>query len=148
MTLWQLLSLFIEYSTLLWNSQNMLNQRKKQQIITKFKTHDTDTGSSEVQIAILSEEIKELTKHLQQPKHDHSSRRGLLKKVGERRRLLRYLEIENDASYHKLIKELGLKPSRRSIREAEIKRVLEEEEAAEDDLEKTETTETKDNKNN
>jgi|SaaInlStandDraft_6_1057023.scaffolds.fasta_scaffold189358_1 small subunit ribosomal protein S15 len=148
MTLWQLLSLFIEYSTLLWNSQNMLNQRKKQQIITKFKTHDTDTGSSEVQIAILSEEIKELTKHLQQHKHDHSSRRGLLKKVGERRRLLRYLEIENDASYHKLIKELGLKPSRRSIREAEIKRVLEEEEAAEDDLEKTETTETKDNKNN
>ncbi|MBT5338344.1 30S ribosomal protein S15 [Candidatus Falkowbacteria bacterium] len=126
----------------------MLNQRKKQQIITKFKTHDTDTGSSEVQIAILSEEIKELTKHLQQHKHDHSSRRGLLKKVGERRRLLRYLEIENDASYHKLIKELGLKPSRRSIREAEIKRVLEEEEAAEDDLEKTETTETKDNKNN
>ena len=148
MTLWQLLSLFIEYSTLLWNSQNMLNQRKKQQIITKFKTHDTDTGSAEVQIAILSEEIKELTKHLQQHKHDHSSRRGLLKKVGERRRLLRYLEIENEGSYHKLIKELGLKPSSRSIREAEIKKVLAEEETAEANEDNTETTESKDNKNN
>jgi small subunit ribosomal protein S15 len=105
----------------------MLDAKKKSRIIAKFKTHDKDTGSAEVQIAILSEEIKELTKHLQQHKHDHSSRRGLLKKLGERRRLLRYLESENEAGYHKLIETLKLKPSKRSQKEAEIKRILEEE---------------------
>jgi len=106
----------------------MLAQKKKQQIINKFKTHATDTGSSEVQIAILSEEVKELTKHLQIHKHDHSSRRGLLKKLGERRRLLRYLEVENNESYNKLITELKLKPSRRSQKEEEIKKILQADE--------------------
>jgi len=107
----------------------MLSPKKKQQIINKFKTHDKDTGSAEVQIAILSEEVKELTKHLQMHKHDHSSRRGLLKKLGERRRLLRYLEVENEESYKKLIEELKLKASKRSQREAEIKKILLEEAA-------------------
>jgi len=119
----------------------MLTQQKKQQIINKFKTHATDTGSSEVQIAILTEEIKLLTKHLQMHKHDHSSRRGLLKKLGERRRLLRYLEVENNESYKKLIEDLKLKPSRRSQREAEIQKILlegEMEEAGENADEKIE----------
>ncbi|NQT49531.1 30S ribosomal protein S15 [Candidatus Kuenenbacteria bacterium] len=109
----------------------MLTAKKKQGIIGKFKTHDTDTGSAEVQIAILTEEIKDLTRHLQAHKHDHSSRRGLLKKVGERRRLLRYLEVDNRESYAKLIVELKLKPSNRTQREAAIKKVLEEDAAEE-----------------
>jgi len=120
----------------------MLSQRKKQQIITKFKTHETDTGSAEVQIAILSEEIKDLTKHLQQHKHDHSSRRGLLKKVGERRRLMRYLEVENNSSYEKLIKELGLKPTNKAKREEEIKKVLEADTNDDDDSESEEIVDT------
>ena len=105
----------------------MLSQKKKQGIINKFKTHETDTGSAEVQIAILTEEIKELTKHLQSHKHDHSSRRGLLKKVGERRRLIRYLEIDNPESFAKLIQELKLKPTSRMKRDQEIQKLLEEE---------------------
>lgn len=105
----------------------MLDPKKKQRIINKYKTHDKDTGSAEVQIALLTEEIKELTKHLQQHKHDHSSRRGLLKKLGERRRLLKYLEVENETSYKKLIADLKLKPSKRSLKEQEIKKILEEE---------------------
>jgi len=105
----------------------MLNPKKKQQIINKFKTHENDTGSAEVQIAILSEEIKELTKHLQEHKNDHSSRRGLLKKVGERRRLVRYLEVENNESYQKLITELKLKPTNRLKREEAVKKILEAE---------------------
>ena len=105
----------------------MLNPKKKQLIINKFKTHDTDTGSAEVQIAILTEEIKELTKHLQAHKHDHSSRRGLLKKVGERRRLVRYLEVDNPESYKKIIVELKLKPTNRTQREEAIKKILDEE---------------------
>lgn len=104
----------------------MLDAKKKQRIIDKFKTHEKDTGSTEVQIAILTEEVKELTKHLQLHKLDHSSRRGLLKKLGERRRLLRYLEIENGESYKKLIAELKLKPSKRSQKEAEISKILNE----------------------
>lgn len=110
----------------------MLDPKKKQQIISKFKTHATDTGSAEVQIAILTEEIKDLTKHLQQHKHDHSSRRGLLKKVGERRRLIRYLECDNQESYKKIIETLKLKPTNRLQREEEIKKILEVEVAGEE----------------
>ena len=87
----------------------MLKKNKKDKIIDKFKTHKGDTGSPQVQIAILTEEMKELANHLKQHKHDFSSRRGLLKKVGQRRRLLRYLQRENEKGYEKLIKELGLK---------------------------------------
>jgi len=110
----------------------VLDAKKKQQIISKFKTHATDTGSAEVQIAILTEEIKDLTKHLQQHKHDHSSRRGLLKKVGERRRLIRYLEVDNSESYKKIIDALKLKPTNRLQREEEIKKILDAEIAGEE----------------
>jgi len=99
----------------------MLSPQKKQRIINKFKTHAKDTGSAEVQIAILTEEIKELTKHLNAHKHDHSSRKGLLKKLGERRRLLRYLESDNPQSFEKLVAELKIKISRKKFEEpAEI----------------------------
>ena len=87
----------------------MLSKVQKDKLIEKFKTHDTDTGSSEVQIAILTSEIKMLTKHLQDHKKDFSSRRGLLKKVGLRRRLLKYLHKDNEKSYEELIKKLKLK---------------------------------------
>ncbi|PWB38657.1 MAG: 30S ribosomal protein S15 [Parcubacteria group bacterium] len=87
----------------------MLEKRKKQQIIEKFKTHKSDTGSTEVQIAILTEEIKELTKHLRENKKDYSSRRGLLAKVSLRHKLLRYLEREDEKRFTKLVKILKLK---------------------------------------
>ncbi len=86
-----------------------IDKKKKEALIKKFKTHQTDTGSSEVQIAILTEEVNELTGHLQKHKKDFSSRRGLLRKVGQRRRLLKYLEKENPESYQSLIKKLKLK---------------------------------------
>lgn len=86
-----------------------LTKTKKQNIIKKFKTHDSDTGSAEVQIAILTEEIDELTQHLKKHKKDHSSRRGLLRKVGTRRRLLYYLEKEDPEGYQRLIKKLKIK---------------------------------------
>jgi small subunit ribosomal protein S15 len=89
----------------------MLTKEKKNKIIEKFKTHPTDTGSTEVQIAILSQEIADLTQHLRDHKKDHSSRRGLLRKVGQRRRLLKYLETENAQSYGELVKKLKLKPA-------------------------------------
>ena len=86
----------------------MLSKKKKDQIIADFKTHKNDTGSPEVQIAILTAEIKELSKHLKDHKKDFSSRRGLLRKVSQRRRLLRYLERENEKSFDKLVKALKL----------------------------------------
>ncbi|MBU2565958.1 30S ribosomal protein S15 [Patescibacteria group bacterium] len=84
----------------------MLNPKRKQNIIGKFKTHATDTGSPQVQIAILTEEIKELTEHLRTHKKDFSSRRGLIKKVGERRRLMKYLKREDAKSYDDLMSKL------------------------------------------
>ena len=90
----------------------MLEKQKKQKIIKKFQTHEGDTGSSEVQIAILSAEIDELAEHLKKNHKDHSSRRGLLKKVGERRRLLRFLKKENSASYEQLTKKLKLRQTK------------------------------------
>lgn len=90
----------------------MLTKTKKQNIIKKYRTHDSDTGSSEVQIAILTAEIDELSKHLKNHHKDHSSRRGLLKKVGERRRLLRYLKKENAKSYEDLVVALKLKQAK------------------------------------
>lgn len=86
-----------------------IDKQKKEELIKKFKTHATDTGSSEVQTAILTEEIQQLTDHLRDHKKDFSSRRGLLRKVGQRRRLLRYLEKENPESYQNIIKKLKLK---------------------------------------
>lgn len=87
----------------------MLSKKQKDNIIQKHKTHKDDTGSPEVQIAILSAEIEDLTGHLKEHKKDHSSRKGLLKKVGQRRRLMRYLKKDNPQSYHKLIQSLELK---------------------------------------
>ena len=94
----------------------MLAKDKKQAIIKKFQQHAGDTGSSEVQIAILSAEIDELALHLKQHQKDHSSRRGLLRKVGERRRLLRYLKKENPVSYEALSKKLKLKQPKSLVR--------------------------------
>ena len=105
----------------------MLDKRKKEKLIEKFKTHKSDTGSSQVQIAILTEEIKELTKHLKTHKKDFSSRRGLLKKVAERRRLLNYLRREDDKAYNKLVKDLKLKVVLTQA-ELEEKKLLDEEE--------------------
>jgi len=91
----------------------MLDTKKKQRIIKKFATHDGDTGSSEVQIAILSSEIDELVDHLKKHPKDHSSRRGLLRKVSARRRLLRYLKKENPESHDELTAKLKLKKARK-----------------------------------
>ena len=90
----------------------MLSKLKKDRIIAKFKTHAKDTGSAPVQIAISTEEIKELTKHLKDHQHDFSSRRGLIKKVNERTRLLKYLAKDNPTAWDKVVKELKLKATR------------------------------------
>jgi len=90
-------------------SKTMLKTEDKQKIIKKYKLHDSDTGSTAVQIAILSEEIDQLQEHLKTHKKDNHSRRGLLKKVNNRRRLLSYLKKTDEAQYTKLIKKLGLK---------------------------------------
>ena len=87
----------------------MLAKKQKEQVIKKFRTHDSDTGSPQVQIAILTTEVKELTKHLKTHRKDFSSRRGLVKKVAERRRLLKFLEREDAQAYADLIEALGLK---------------------------------------
>lgn len=87
----------------------MLTKADKDKIIEKFKTHKNDTGSPEVQIAILSAEIDDLTGHLKTHKKDHSSRRGLLGKVASRRKLLMFLQKESEERYEKLIKALKIK---------------------------------------
>jgi small subunit ribosomal protein S15 len=87
----------------------MLEKKLKEKVIKKFQTHASDTGSPQVQIAILTEEIKLLTKHLQEHRKDHSSRRGLLKKVSERRRLLKYLQKEDEKSFKDVAEKLKLK---------------------------------------
>lgn len=87
----------------------MLTAEQKDKIIAKFKTHKNDTGSSEVQIAILTAEIDELSNHLRQHKKDFSSRRGLLRKVAQRRKLLKYLYKDNNKQYEELIKKLKIK---------------------------------------
>lgn len=87
----------------------MLATERKQEIIEKFKKHDGDTGSPEVQIALLSERITYLTEHFRTHKKDHHSRRGLLKIVGQRRRLLDYLKSKDVERYRSVIKELGIR---------------------------------------
>jgi len=82
---------------------------RKQEIIEKFKQHETDTGSPEVQVAILTERINHLTEHLKTHKKDFHSRRGLLQMVGQRRGLLNYLKDCDIDRYRKLITELGLR---------------------------------------
>jgi len=86
-----------------------LTSEKKQEIVKKFARDEKDTGSCEVQIAILTEEIKQLTEHLKVHKHDYHSRRGLLKKVGQRRSMLNYLSKKDVTRYRELVKQLGLR---------------------------------------
>ena len=85
-----------------------LNAQRKKSIIEDFKTHDSDTGSPEVQIALLTERIKSLTEHFKKFSKDHNSRRGLLVLVGSRRRLLNYLKDKNVDLYKKVVEKLGL----------------------------------------
>jgi small subunit ribosomal protein S15 len=86
----------------------LTNERKKE-IINQFKKHESDTGSPEVQIAILTHRINELNNHLKDHKKDHHSRRGLLKMVGQRRNLLNYLKKKDITRYRELIEKLGLR---------------------------------------
>ena len=87
----------------------MLKGQEKTQIVTDFKVHEKDTGSPEVQIALLTRRITQLTEHLKTHKKDHSSRRGLLKMVGKRNSLLKYLTREDRARYQQVIGRLGLR---------------------------------------
>jgi small subunit ribosomal protein S15 len=86
-----------------------LNKEKKTEIIEKFKVHEKDTGSTEVQVAMLTDRINQLTGHMMANRHDYHTQRGLLKLVGQRRRLLAYLSKEDVSRYNRLIKELGLR---------------------------------------
>ncbi len=87
----------------------MLTKETKQEIITKYGVHEGDTGSPEVQIALLTARITYLTEHLKEHKKDHHSRRGLLKMVGQRRRLLSYLSKKNINRYREIIAQLNLR---------------------------------------
>ncbi len=86
-----------------------ISKEKKQELIKKFKKNDNDTGSADVQVAILTEKITSLTNHLKQHQKDFISRRGLLTMVGKRRNLLSYIKNKNESKYNDLIKVLGLR---------------------------------------
>jgi small subunit ribosomal protein S15 len=86
-----------------------LDAATKSKIMQEYATHEGDTGSPEVQIAMLTQRIKDLTEHLKEHKHDHHSRRGLLLLVGQRRRLLQYLTKKDISRYRSLIERLGLR---------------------------------------
>ena len=86
-----------------------LTQEKKQEIMSQYQAHETDTGSSNLQIALLTARINDLTEHLKANKKDHSSRRGLLKLIGQRKRLLGYIRGKNPQGYQELIKQLGIR---------------------------------------
>ena len=87
----------------------MLAKQQKQEVISRHRTHESDTGSPEVQIAILSERIGSLTEHFQSHKKDHASRRGLLMLVSKRRRLLDYLKTYDSERYKTVIQKLGIR---------------------------------------
>ena len=128
-----------------------MDKKLKERIIKKFRTHESDTGSPEVQIALLTEEIKQLTEHLKTHKKDFSSRRGLIRKVNERRRLLRYLEREDKERFDVLVDKLKLKIAKKIAAkraEAEAERLALEEaklaaEAESEDESEEETVEDK-----
>ncbi len=86
-----------------------LSKEMKEQIVKKYGKTEGDTGSAEVQVAILTQEINDLTEHLKEHKHDYHSRRGLLQKVGQRRSMLQYLYKKDVTRYRDLIKSLGLR---------------------------------------
>ena len=105
--------------------KTMLDKKNKEKLIKKFRTHDNDTGSPQVQIAILTAEIEQLSEHLKAHKHDYSSRRGLLKKVAERRRLLKYLQKEDAPAFAELATKLKLKIAQK-LQEEEEEKALKE----------------------
>jgi small subunit ribosomal protein S15 len=86
-----------------------LDKDKKAEIISNYQSKDGDTGSTEVQVTLLTDRIKQLTNHMTENRHDYHTQRGLLKLVGQRRRLLNYLNREDVGKYNKLIKRLGLR---------------------------------------
>ncbi|MEO0967523.1 MAG: 30S ribosomal protein S15 [Cyanobacteria bacterium J06639_18] len=86
-----------------------LTQQHKQEIISEYQVHETDTGSADVQIAMLTERINRLSQHLRINKKDHSSRRGLLKIIGQRKRLLSYIQKQDREHYQALIRRLGIR---------------------------------------
>lgn len=86
-----------------------ITQERKQELIEDFKIHENDTGSADIQVAILTEEINNLNRHLSTHKKDHHSRRGLMKMVGTRRKLLKYLRSNEVERYRNLIEKLGLR---------------------------------------
>ena len=86
-----------------------MDKEKRKDTINKFKLNEGDTGSTEVQVALLTERISQLTQHMTVNRHDYHSQRGLLKLVGQRRRLLAYLSKEDVGRYHSLITRLGLR---------------------------------------
>ncbi|MEB3359500.1 MAG: 30S ribosomal protein S15 [Synechococcales bacterium] len=86
-----------------------LVQEQKQQIINDYQRHETDTGSADVQVAMLTERINRLSEHLKQNKKDFSSRRGLLKMIGQRKRLLGYIAKQDSGRYRELIQRLGIR---------------------------------------
>ena len=86
-----------------------IKKEVKKQVISKFANNENDTGSPEVQIALFSERINNLTNHLKNHKHDHHTRKGLMVMVGKRKRLLNYLSKKNKQKYESLVKELGLR---------------------------------------
>ena len=86
-----------------------LHHTKKDEIVSNFRTHDTDTGSTEVQVAMMTERIVTLTEHFKIHKKDHHGRRGLLALVGRRRRLLKYLKATSPSRHQELIQRLGLR---------------------------------------
>lgn len=86
-----------------------LTVEEKKQVVTYFKTSELDTGSPQVQVALLTQEILRLTDHMKLNKHDYSSRKGLMQKVNKRRKLLDYLQSKNDDAYKKIVAELNIR---------------------------------------
>ena len=86
-----------------------LTQERKQEIITEYQTHETDTGSAEVQVAMLSDRISRLSLHLQANKKDYASQRGLMKMLGHRKNLLGYISNKDEAKYREIITKLGIR---------------------------------------
>ncbi len=86
-----------------------LTQQRKQELISEYQVHETDTGSADVQVAMLSDRIKRLSTHLQANKKDYSSRRGLLKLIGQRKSLLAYIQKHDRERYRALISRLGIR---------------------------------------
>jgi small subunit ribosomal protein S15 len=92
-----------------WSCTLTVEIERKAELVARYRTHETDTGSPEVQVALISERINQLTDHFKTHKKDHHSRRGLLKLVGQRRRLLDYLKKKDTTRYKKLIDGLGIR---------------------------------------